>query len=275
MAGLLALGLCLGAGCIERAPPAESATQIIDNSIKPEDRLIRALEKEDLKAVEQALASGSDPNSPGTEKMIPLELAARKGFVDGGRALLNHEKHRAEVDRISVVQEPGPEGKVVERRGNAALHTAVAYGQVEFAKLLIEHKADVNLRNGRDATPLDMAKGIEERLRALELGESGQELSPEQLASISDRLGKITAMIALLEQHGGQTSLDVETKKLDEINSGGIIGSLPEEIRHKSTPRIRDRNESRARDEKKPRDGAKPSGSEKPVRPKVPPLEEP
>ena len=214
----------LSAGCTEPEPAIPPAAKNIDLLIKPEDRLTHAIEKGDLSAVEQALQSGSDPNSPGSEEFRPLEVAARHGFVEAGRALL---AHHAEIDRVPMIKTRGEDGKMIERRGNSAVHTAVATGQVEFVKFLIENKADINVRNGRDTTPLDIAKNSAEMLKSIE-NEAG---TPERIASITEKLAKTNVLITLLEEHGGKTTQDFEAKKLEAINSGGIIGRLPAELR--------------------------------------------
>ena len=259
---MFALTLALAAGCSDSPPAAPPAAQTIDSFVKPEDRLIRALEKQDLQAVKEALAAGIDPNNPGTGKLTPLEFAASKGFVDGGKALL---AHHVDINGAAIVKERGEDGKMVDRRGNAALHTAVAYGQVDFVKMLIEQKADVNIRNGRGLTPLDMAKSSEEALKGIEEGNGTYTPSPDRLALIVEQRDKMSALVALLEEHGGLTTQDFEAKKLEEINSGGIIGELPEEIRLKPLPR--------ERDGKKPAEDSKTSSEEKPQKPKIPPLE--
>jgi len=228
---LVVLALMLGGtmlGCTEPEPPVPQGAQNIELLIKPEDRLIHAIEKGDLAAVEQALQTGSDPNSPGTEDLPPLEVAARHGFVDAGRALL---AHHAEIDRVPTIKAQGEKGEIVQRRGNSALHTAVATGQVEFVRFLIASKADVNIRNGRDTTPLDIAKNSAEMLKRIE----DQTTSPESIASIAEKLATTNTLIAILEENGGQTTQDVEAKKLKEINSGGILGRLPPEIRGSSS----------------------------------------
>ena len=217
--------LVLAAGCTEPEPAVPAAAKNIDLLIKPEDRLIHAIEKGDLSAVEQTLQTGSDPNSPGSGELPPLEVAARHGFVEAGQALL---AHHAEIDRVPLVKTRGEDGKMVERRGNSALHTAVAMGQVEFVKFLIENKADINVRNGRDTTPLDIAKNSAEMLKSIE-NEAG---SAERIASITEKLAKTNVLITLLEEHGGKTTQEFEAKKLEAINSGGIIGRLPAELRH-------------------------------------------
>ncbi|MCE9551812.1 MAG: ankyrin repeat domain-containing protein [Planctomycetes bacterium] len=219
--------LALAAGCTEPETAVPPAAKNIDLLIKPEDRLVHAIEKGDLSAVEQALTTGSDPNSPGSDELPPLEVAARHGFVDAGRALLAHQ---ADIDRVPIVKTREEDGKMIQRRGNSALHTAVATGQVEFVKFLIDNKADINVRNGRDTTPLDIAKNSAEVLKSIQTEAS----SPERIASITERLSKTNALITLLEEHGGKTTQDFEAKKLEEINGGGILGRLPAELRGKS-----------------------------------------
>lgn len=216
--------LAAALGCTDPEPVVPPAAKNIDLLIKPEDRLIHAIEKGDLSAVEQALKTGSDPNSPGSDSQPPLEVAARHGFVEAGRALLANQ---ADIDKVPIVKVRGDDGKLVERRGNSALHTAVATGQVEFVKLLIENKVDINIRNGRDTTPLDIAKNSAEMLKSIE----NEASSPERIASITEKLAKTNVLITLLEENGGKTTQDFEAKKLEEINGGGILGRLPAELR--------------------------------------------
>ena len=56
---------------------------------------------------------------------------------------------------------------VHDRRGNTPLMYAAAFGSVEAVRLLIDAGADVNARNGFDATPLIWAAGNLAKARLL------------------------------------------------------------------------------------------------------------
>jgi ankyrin repeat protein len=221
---ITALAAAIVAGCTDPEPAIPAAAQDINPYIKAEDRLIHAIEKGNVAAVEEALNTGSDPNSPGSGALPPLEVAASFGFIEAGQKLL---AKGADIDRVAVTKVRGKDGEPIERRGNAPLHTAVQTGQIEFVKWLLDNKADINVRNGRNSTPLDVAMNSAEMLKSRE--ELAKE--PEIVADIAARTAKTQEVIKLLEERGAKTTQDFEAKKLEEIKGGGIIGRLPPEIR--------------------------------------------
>jgi uncharacterized protein len=242
-AGLALLGFSVVGGCTSETPPPP---RDIGQLVKPEDRLIHAIETSDVNGVRTALATGCDPNSAGSGDMPPLHLAASRGFVEAGKLLLDG---RADIDLMNVSNDSasteknadkntaakngtdkGAEnnaGNNPKRRGNTALHTAVMVGNADFVRMLIEHKADLNIRNARDMTPLDLAISQEGALKIAE----EQAKDPDRIALVSEQSTKNQAVLAVLREHGARTTQDLEGKRLEDIKSGGILGRLPEQIK--------------------------------------------
>lgn len=89
------------------------------------------------------LEAGLDANSPDPQFTTPLLRAVDSLWTDGARLLLQHGA------RVNVP---------LSFNGNTPLHLAVGHGSEVMVKLLLENKADVNLRNDKGETPLDLAK---------------------------------------------------------------------------------------------------------------------
>ena len=94
----------------------------------------------DLATLQQALASGVDPDAREPNGASPLIVAAMFGHADLVRALIEHD---ADLD-------------LRNNDGASALHVAALFGHPDSVALLLEAGAATDLPNNDDLTPLDM-----------------------------------------------------------------------------------------------------------------------
>ncbi|KAF6734872.1 Cyclin-dependent kinase 4 inhibitor C [Oryzias melastigma] len=92
--------------------------------------------------VDALLHAGADPNvRDHVLKLTVTHDAAREGFTDTVRVLINHD---AAVN-------------VVDEKGNLPLHLAAREGHLEMVQLLIEHTANPRAANAQGSTPWELA----------------------------------------------------------------------------------------------------------------------
>jgi ankyrin repeat protein len=138
--------------------------------------IFEAVEKGDVECVREFLKRGVDPNirdiyvrgRPATpfniglylkrdklkegdrytevggyccDGVTPLHVAARKGYVEIAKLLLEH----------------GADPNIKDLHGWTPLHDAAYWGNVEVARLLLQHGADPNVKGKRGETPLILA----------------------------------------------------------------------------------------------------------------------
>ena len=121
----------------------------------PEDKLVNAVWRGDIRAVEALLDSGADVNAAGSRGSTPLTQAAEMGNLAIARLLLQ---------KWADVSHPN-------RRGNTPLHIAVdaaidgtiqdggKQGEepTQMIELLLAHGASPTALNHQNKTPLDWA----------------------------------------------------------------------------------------------------------------------
>ena len=100
--------------------------------------LFKAVGNNDPSLVRRALVGGENPDVMDNVGNTPISLAAREGFVDCAKALL----------------EGGARINVHGAYGNTPLHDAAGKDRVEMVKFLLDNGADVNARNSFGETPL-------------------------------------------------------------------------------------------------------------------------
>ena len=105
--------------------------------------LVHAMILESIEIVRQLLEAGADPNASEPNFDTPFLRAVRYGQTAIAKLLL---EHGASINACSSGD------------GNSALHWAVAAGNKDLVDLLLQHKADVNARNLRGETPLDLTR---------------------------------------------------------------------------------------------------------------------
>jgi len=172
--------------------------------------LITALINDDIEAVRAALEAGADPNAPGPGSLPPLHIAANRGLVEAGRQIL---LKKADINRIQIRQHADENGQAVQTRGGAALHMAVIFNRLKFVEMLLKQSADVNIQNGRNMTPLDLAitktpdvAADDERIS------SDTKATVDQIAAASQHVANNKAIKALLLENGAKTAHQIETE---------------------------------------------------------------
>jgi ankyrin repeat protein len=139
-----------------------------------------------LPAVERLLEAGVSPDHPGTDRRPPILLAVRFGqtevlatllqrgarvpsIEDGGRALLLEARHASDPRLAELL---GPHDALYDYpRSPAGLRDAVAAGDLEAVKRLLDAGVDVNMElpgtGGTTIASLAASKGCAAILRAL------------------------------------------------------------------------------------------------------------
>jgi ankyrin repeat protein len=111
-------------------------------------------------------AGGADPQITMRDGTTPLMAAAgmgapgkasRRGLseLDGGR--IENESRVAEA--VTAVLALGGDVNAANRAGDTALHSAASQGYDSVVQLLIDHGAQVNVKNRRGQTPLGVLTG--------------------------------------------------------------------------------------------------------------------
>ncbi|HUE85726.1 MAG TPA: ankyrin repeat domain-containing protein [Vicinamibacterales bacterium] len=139
--------------------------------------LMKAVQSNDVAAVNALIAQGADVNELDPNGDAPLVMASYKGHTEIVRALLDASADVAAVDpsmkatalhaaayagrtdaaRVLIeyridIDKQGP------RNGYTALHDAIWQNHIDTAKVLIEAGAKLHLTSHEGATPLQFAK---------------------------------------------------------------------------------------------------------------------
>jgi hypothetical protein len=106
----------------------------------------------------------------------PLAGVARRGDLDSIRRLvhngadlnersgvngwtpLEHAVHKAQLDSLKLLLELGADPNAASPKGVTPLMMAAGYGYEGMVRVLLEHKANVSLKNGRGETALNYAR---------------------------------------------------------------------------------------------------------------------
>ncbi len=75
-----------------------------------------------------------------------------------GRTPLHEAAYTGNIEMAKLLIEHGAEINIADKDGKTPLHEAAGRGKLEVAKLLIEHGADVNATDRLSATPLRNAE---------------------------------------------------------------------------------------------------------------------
>jgi len=142
--------------------------------------LIQAVQWDNPAAVNLLLANGADKETKVNGVYSALRIATDRGQKEIANALL---QAGANVNATS-----GGDGRT-------ALHQAVEFRDFAMTKLLLDYKADANVRDASGLTPLDMAQG-----RSAGAGPLRSPTAQRPPAKLGD-------LAALLREHGGLSDL--------------------------------------------------------------------
>lgn len=121
-----------------------------------EPPLLAAARAGNVDAVQLLLAAGADPETTeALDQQTALMWAAAAGQLDVARVLLEAGADPNRQARSNVLTER--KNADFPTGGFAALHWSARNGDAAMIDLLLAHGADLNLRNGDDATPLMLA----------------------------------------------------------------------------------------------------------------------
>ena len=148
-------------------PVAEATKPEAPTAKAPEISIHDAIEKGNIEAVKQHLATGTKVDLKHDDGWTPLQLAAGEG--------------QKEIAELLISKGADVNAKTTD--GLTALFAAILGPHKEIAELLISKGADVNVRGFLGMTPLNMAKDegqkeIAELLRK-HGGKTGEELKAE------------------------------------------------------------------------------------------------
>ena len=110
----------------------------------------------DAEIMKLLVANGANPLDTSDEGVTPLMVAAGVGRV-AGDSLISEEESLAATKLC--IELGGDVNAQADSTGYAALHGVAFYGLDNVAKLLVEHGADLELKNKKGETPLKIAEG--------------------------------------------------------------------------------------------------------------------
>lgn len=134
----------------------DSGARVTNAGLQTELPLLAAARSGSVEAVKVLLEAGADPNS--TEPLdhqTPLMWAVAEGHHDVAKALLDAGADPDRQARVNALTERKnadfPSG------GFAALHWAARNGDEAMIRLLLDNGADINVKNGDNASPTMLA----------------------------------------------------------------------------------------------------------------------
>jgi ankyrin repeat protein len=120
---------------------SSSALAQYNEDISFDNRLVDAVNSNNINIVEAILSTGENPNQAGKFETSPLHRAAVNGNLDIAKLLI----------------ENGADVNIRDYGGASPLHVAARVGEIEFAKILIQNNADLNSYDAQGFTPLHRA----------------------------------------------------------------------------------------------------------------------
>jgi hypothetical protein len=162
--------------------------------------LIEAAQSGDLGSLERLLGDGVDPNGTGPTGETALLVAARRS--------------RAHAGTIRNLLFAGANPNAVEpAEGRTALHLAIMQGNAETTRDLLEHGADLGIKDKSGHTPLELARQSDEP-RVVEVIETYIERhSSSKLRYLSPNIRKGVVMAVAVSRDGKTAAAGVSGEK--------------------------------------------------------------
>lgn len=120
---------------------SSAAVAQYNENISFDNRLVDAVNSNNINIVEAILSTGENPNQAGKFETSPLHRAAVNGNIEIAKLLI----------------ENGADVNIQDYGGASPLHVAARVGEIEFAKILIQNNADINGYDAQGFTPLHRA----------------------------------------------------------------------------------------------------------------------
>lgn len=146
---------------------------------KLNQKLISAIEKDDVDAVLDVLRAGGDPNSRDKFGSTPLMRASHRGNLQAVKILLENQADKDLQDDagfyalhyaaqgqfpeiVKLLLDNGASVDLQDKHGNTALARSLAtsQGNGDVIKLLLKHGADPEKKNFFDNSPFDTAQAV-------------------------------------------------------------------------------------------------------------------
>lgn len=139
--------------------------------------LLRAVARNNLKAVQQRAGDGDDINAKNSVGNTALHLAAEQGFDEIAAWLIDHGANVGAANRrgwtplhytarydnpriAALLIERGAEINARHIEGDTPLHVAAAYNRSGIVRLLLDAGADPGIRGAWNRTPLEWAQRL-------------------------------------------------------------------------------------------------------------------
>ena len=202
---------------------------------------------------------GADLAARDQSGSTPLDLAVRRGSVDLARLFFDYDADATGQDNLSLSHVVPRAGSVkvtnasaVDKKWSAQLQLAVQAGNVDLARLLVTHGADVTAQDERGSTLLHVATRTDSVDIARFLVEHGVDatvrdndgLTPLRLAV---RLGRVN-LVRFLIEHGedmaASDSYDGGSTLLHEASRSGRVDVSRLLIEHGAVATARDEHGS-------------------------------
>jgi ankyrin repeat protein len=178
--------------------------------------LFRATLSGDRRLVEEALASGADPNASGPGRETPLHWAAEKGWLD--------------ITKLLIQKGANPNARNQHR--HTPLHLASQQGDSRLVQFLMASGAQANVKDNRGDSPTDLARrrGHENVVTMLQDAETKDSHAdraarhPYTDTPIHDELSRRPShsdIRPLLDKEGFADRIRAERQDSDEPERGG------------------------------------------------------